>query len=93
MSWSTAPAESFRWHSRRRESSRTPPRAALLQQMGLDLPDSVEIRVWDTSAETRYLVLPLRPAGSEGLAEDELAAIVTRDAMIGVARIDSPPGN
>jgi nitrile hydratase len=61
--------------------------------MGLDLPDSVEIRVWDTSAETRYLVLPLRPAGSEGLAEDELAAIVTRDAMIGVARIDPPPGN
>ena len=62
----------------------------LLREMGLDLPDSVEIRVWDTSAETRFLVLPLRPAGTEGWSEDQLAAIVTREAMFGVARVDAP---
>jgi nitrile hydratase len=59
---------------------------ALLREMGLDLPDEVEIRVWDSSAEIRYLVLPERPAGTELLGEDELAALVTRDAMIGTAR-------
>jgi nitrile hydratase len=62
----------------------------VLHEMGLDLPDSVEIRVWDTSAETRFLVLPLRPAGTNGWSEDQLAAIVTREAMIGVARVDAP---
>ncbi len=55
--------------------------------MGTPIDDDVEIRVWDSSAEVRYLVLPERPAGTEGLSEDELAAIVTRDAMIGVARL------
>jgi nitrile hydratase len=60
---------------------------ALLREMGLDLPERVEIRVWDTSAETRYLVLPLRPAGTEGWDEERLAALVTREAMIGVARL------
>jgi len=59
---------------------------ALLRELGVDLPDSVEIRVWDSSAEVRYLVLPQRPAGSEGRSESELAELVTRDAMIGVAR-------
>ncbi|MEE8166150.1 MAG: nitrile hydratase subunit alpha, partial [Myxococcota bacterium] len=48
------------------------------------------IRVWDTSAETRFMVLPLRPSGTEGWKEKQLAAIVTREAMIGVARIDAP---
>ncbi len=62
----------------------------LLREMGLDLPEDVEIRVWDTSAETRFLVLPLRPSGTEGWNEQQLAAIVTREAMIGVARIDAP---
>ena len=62
----------------------------LLREMGLDLPDSVEIRVWDTSAETRFLVLPLRPAGTEGWSEDQLASIVTREAMFGVALVDAP---
>ncbi len=62
----------------------------VLHEMGLDLPDSVEIRVWDTSAETRFLVLPLRPAGTNGWSEDQLAAIVTREAMIGVALVDAP---
>ena len=59
----------------------------VLAEMGCDVPDDVEIRVWDSSAEMRYLVLPERPAGSEGAGEDELAASVTRDAMIGVARV------
>ncbi|HYV56184.1 MAG TPA: nitrile hydratase subunit alpha [Candidatus Nitrosopolaris sp.] len=58
----------------------------VLREMGLDLPESVEIRVWDSSAEIRYLVLPERPLGTEGLTEAELAQRVTRDAMIGTAR-------
>ncbi|HLX34088.1 MAG TPA: nitrile hydratase subunit alpha [Candidatus Limnocylindrales bacterium] len=58
----------------------------VLHEMGLELPDEVAIRVWDSSADIRYLVLPERPAGTEGWAEDRLAAIVTRDTMIGVAR-------
>jgi nitrile hydratase subunit alpha len=60
---------------------------ALLREMGCEVPAGVEIRVWDSSAEARYLVLPLRPAGTEGMAVDELASLVTRDAMIGVARL------
>ena len=59
----------------------------LLAEMGLVLPEDIEIRVWDSSAEIRYLVLPERPAGTEDLTEDELAALVTRDAMIGTARL------
>jgi nitrile hydratase len=60
---------------------------ALLREMGLDLPESVALKVWDTSGETRYMVLPLRPEGTEGWTEEQLAAIVTREAMIGVARV------
>ena len=60
---------------------------ALLEEMGTSLPADVEIRVWDSSAETRYLVLPERPAGTENLSEAELAAVVTRDSMIGVERL------
>ena len=56
----------------------------LLAEMGTVIPDDVEIRVWDSSAEVRYLVLPQRPEGTERLSEDELAALVTRDSMIGV---------
>lgn len=59
---------------------------AVLAEMGCTLADDVEVRVWDSSAEARYLVLPERPAGTDGLGEGELAALVTRDAMIGVAR-------
>src|SRR4051795_3075111 len=59
---------------------------ALLREMGLDLDPSVEIRVWDSSAEVRYLVLPERPDGTEGMGEEELTALVSRDAMIGVVR-------
>jgi nitrile hydratase len=60
---------------------------ALLREMGLDLPESVAVKIWDTSGETRYMVLPLRPAGTEGWSEEQLAAIVTREAMIGVAHV------
>ena len=58
---------------------------AVLAEMGLDLPDDVEVRVWDSSAEVRYLVLPLAP-DINGKSEDELAGLVTRDHMIGVVR-------
>ena len=60
---------------------------ALLEEMGTVVPDDVEIRVWDSSAEIRYLVLPERPAGTDGMAEDELASVDTRDSMIGVERL------
>jgi nitrile hydratase len=60
---------------------------ALLTEMGSPIPDDVEIRVWDSSAEVRYLVLPERPAGTEDLTEQALASIVTRDSMIGVQRL------
>jgi nitrile hydratase subunit alpha len=59
----------------------------LLAEMGCDVPADVEIRVWDSSAEVRYLVLPERPPGTENLSEEELAGLVTRDSMIGVARL------
>src|SRR5260370_18710946 len=58
----------------------------VLAEMGCEVPDEVEIRVWDSSAEVRYLVLPAHPPGTDGASEDELAGTVTRDAMIGVAR-------
>lgn len=59
----------------------------LLKEMGCVLPDDVDVRVWDSSAEVRYLVVPERPPGTEGLSEEELAGLVTRDSMIGVARL------
>jgi nitrile hydratase len=59
----------------------------VLKEMGLDLAPDVEIRVFDTTADTRYMVLPERPARTEGWSEDALAGIVTRDSMIGVARL------
>jgi len=58
---------------------------AVLAEFGLELPDDTEIQVWDSSAEMRYLVLPMRPEGSEEMSEQELAELVTRDCMIGVA--------
>jgi nitrile hydratase len=59
----------------------------VLREMGCAVPDAVGIRVWDSSAEVRYLVVPERPAGTEDLSEEKLAGLVTRDAMIGVARL------
>jgi nitrile hydratase len=65
---------------------------AVLREFGLDLDGSVEIRVWDSSAETRYMVLPERPAGTDGMTEAQLADLVTRDAMIGVTKAKAPGG-
>jgi nitrile hydratase len=61
---------------------------AVLAEFGLDLPSDVAIRVHDSTADMRYLVLPMRPEGTESLTEDEAAALVDRDSMIGVARVD-----
>ena len=63
----------------------------VLREFGVELDPRVEIRVWDSSAELRYMALPMRPAGTEKLSEDELAALVTRDAMIGTAVVKYPP--
>jgi nitrile hydratase len=63
---------------------------AVLAELGLALDPAVEVRVWDSSAEIRYLVVPERPKGTDGMSEEELAKLVTRDAMIGVARVESP---
>ena len=60
---------------------------AVLREFGLHLPEETEVRVWDSTAEIRYLVLPERPAGTENLDEEALAVLVTRDAMIGVAKL------
>ena len=62
----------------------------VLREFGLELPEDVEVRVWDSTAELRYLVLPERPAGTQSLNEEQLAALVTRDAMVGVARVAPP---
>jgi len=64
---------------------------SVLAELGVDIPDDVEVRVWDSTAELRYLVLPRRPAGTEGWTEAQLEALVTRDSMIGVATITPPP--
>ena len=62
----------------------------VLAEFGLELGDDVAIRVVDSSSEVRYMVLPMRPAGTEGLSDEELAALVTRDAMVGVAQVAAP---
>jgi nitrile hydratase len=62
----------------------------VLREMGTEVPSAVEVRVWDSTAEQRYLVLPERPAGTEHWSEEQLTALVTRDAMIGVAKIAAP---
>jgi nitrile hydratase len=62
----------------------------VLREFGLELPEDLEVRVWDSTAELRYLVLPERPAGTEGMSEVALAAFVTRDAMVGVSKVSVP---
>ena len=62
----------------------------VLNEFGVELSDDIEVRVWDSNAELRYLVLPQRPAGTEGMGEDQLAALVTRDSMIGTALVEAP---
>ncbi|MGH3177856.1 MAG: nitrile hydratase subunit alpha [Streptosporangiaceae bacterium] len=66
------------------------PRKVLREDFGYELPDSVEVRIWDSSSEMRYWVLPTRPAGTDALSEAELAGLVTRDSMIGVGPAASP---
>jgi nitrile hydratase len=63
---------------------------AVLADFGVKLPSSTKIRVWDSTAETRYLVVPMRPVGSEGLSEERLASLVTRESMIGTGLARSP---
>jgi nitrile hydratase subunit alpha len=79
------------WYKSAAYRSRTvkEPRA-VLEDFGLALPASTQIRVWDSTAETRFLVLPMRPAGTEGWGEDRLAALVTRDSMIGTGLPKQP---
>jgi nitrile hydratase len=62
----------------------------VLKEFGVDLSEDAEIRVWDSNAELRYLVLPQRPAGTEGMSEEQLAELVTRDSMIGTAVVEAP---
>jgi len=62
----------------------------VLKEFGLDIPETVEIRVWDSNADLRYLVLPERPAGTETMSEADLAALVTRNAMVGTAKVQPP---
>lgn len=62
---------------------------AVLSEFGLDVPEATEIRVWDSSAQIRWFVLPERPAGTEGMSEEALAALVTPEAMMGVAKVEA----
>jgi nitrile hydratase len=64
----------------------------VLREFGVTLADDVEVRVWDSTADLRYLVLPERPSGTQGLSEAELAALVTRDAMLGAGKVLAPQG-
>ena len=64
----------------------------VLSELGLELPDDVAVRVWDSNAASRYLVLPERPQGTASMSEADLAALVTRDSMIGVAKVAVPSG-
>ena len=77
--------KSFAYRSRAVSEPRS-----VLKDFGLEIDDSVEIRVWDSTAEVRYMVLPQRPAGTEGMSEEELADLVTRDSMVGVAHVAAP---
>ena len=72
----------FEYRARVVRESRT-----VLREMGLDLPPDMEIRVWDTTADTRYMVLPVQPPHTRGWPEEKLAKLVTKDSMIGVARL------
>jgi nitrile hydratase len=63
----------------------------VLGDFGVTLPPETEIRIWDSTAETRFLVLPMRPAGTDGWTEEQLAQLVTRDSMVGTGLAKSPP--
>jgi nitrile hydratase len=76
----------YKSHAYRSRAVREP--REVLREFGVELGADVEVRVWDSTSEVRYLVIPERPAGSEGMSEDALAAVVTRDSMIGAARLE-----
>ena len=80
----------FSWASKDRVGYRSravrDPRG-VLQEFGVEIPANVEVRVWDSSAEQRYIVIPMRPSGTERMSEEQLAEIVTRDSMIGVGLV------
>ncbi|SFO47505.1 nitrile hydratase [Pseudonocardia ammonioxydans] len=82
------PPNWYKYPAYRARTARDP--RGVMAEFGLELPESVEIRVWDSSAELRYWVLPQRPAGTEGWSEEQLAELVTRDSLIGVAGVASP---
>jgi nitrile hydratase len=65
---------------------------AVLGEFGLELPEETRVRVWDSTAEVRYLVVPMRPEGTDGATEEELAALVTRDSMVGTGLPAVPEG-
>ena len=71
------------WPDRENNCLRCPDPRGVLADFGVTLPHETHIRVWDSTAEVRYLVIPRRPAGTDGLSEEQLAALVTRDSMIG----------
>ena len=77
--------KSFAYRSRAVSEPRS-----VLKDFGTELEDSVEVRVWDSTAEVRYMVLPQRPAGTEGMSEEEMAELVSRDSMVGVAHVTAP---
>jgi nitrile hydratase len=62
----------------------------VLSELGLNLPDTVDIRIWDTTTDTRYMVLPLRPPHTDGWTTEDLAALITQNALIGVSRLEAP---
>ena len=77
--------KSFAYRSRAVSEPRS-----VLKDFGLEVADSTDIRVWDSTAEVRYMVLPQRPEGTEGMSEEELAELVSRDSMVGVALVSAP---
>ena len=85
--WDCRPLGTSPLHYRSRAVSE--PRS-VLKDFGLEVADSTEIRVWDSTAEVRYMVLPQRPEGTEGMSEEELAELVSRDSMVGVALVSAP---
>lgn len=82
------PPNWYKYPAYRSRAVRNP--RGVMAEFGLELPEDVEVRVWDSSAELRYWVLPRRPEGTEGFTEEQLAALVTRDSLIGVADALSP---
>jgi nitrile hydratase subunit alpha len=79
--------KSFAYRSRAVKEPR-----AVLVEFGVDLPKDVDVRIWDSTAEVRYMVLPMRPAGTEGWTEEQLATVVTRNSMIGTDVLRTPAG-